>query len=227
MPLPANWFVRLVWVAVQLLCLMSIDAAEMKRYRFWTAYLAAGVMLGVFYWPEVDGWYDGWWPVVLGLVLLRLMACLEALHRETGHYQHWHFLSSGGWLLAVMNVSILWKVKGISNRDVSIELGYFANIWAASAMFYMLLGWLVVGGLRSRSRFESWHAVIVGLLVAGHAALSIIVVVQGPPTDLKIWEARDLVLTCFDSLLYLGWVLLISLLPTSSGARRDRVLRAP
>src|SRR6185369_3424632 len=93
MPTELSWFCRLLWAASLTLALIANAEAE-PPYRWWGRYLAAALLFSPLYWPELEGWTDTFWPAILGLTVLRVVAVVEAFHFHTRKFIWWSALSA-------------------------------------------------------------------------------------------------------------------------------------
>ena len=228
MPTELSWYCRLVWM-IALLMVLIADSETKTPYRWWCRYTFATLLFAPLFWPELSwwtddfpakqsGWTDAFWPVLVILTHMRVIAVLEAFHFHTRKFIWWSSLSASVFTMAFAFSGLVKIARAAPTyehaRDAFMELCAYGNIWCAAAMLTSGGLFLCFGGWRKRQ--DDFHALIVTLLCLGHGITSLIHV-AGPPSMAR-WQFWNVAVTISDGLLYLTWAVGITLFPPKHAA---------
>ncbi len=202
-----------------LLALMSCEARPL--YRWWTRYLGASLLIAPFYWPEIPGWTETFWPALLAVAVLRLVALLEALHHQTKHLRSWYGLMGGAFLFATLYCRLLWNQTVFSSELASwLKLAQATKMWPTwVALLVTGYMWVTRSGIR---READRHAALVCTLCIVHGVVAFVATL-GQFTK-ESWVTWDMAATLADAGIYLSWAFTCrcGADPDRSGARAGR-----
>ncbi len=212
------YLIRFVWIAAQVLVLIAGQSLK-SQYRCFAAYMLLSTMLSAAYWPELlPGWEEAFKGWVVAALLLRTLACLEALHVQTRGFPQWPRMMAGAFLLGFLVVLLLAGVRDNQWAGLVVEYRRYLQIWMMVVMFAVQVmlydrGWW--------ARFDR-HALVMFGLACNHGINSWLCMRAHPTGD--TWIHLDAAFTAVDAALYLAWAFAV---PAASGSGRSRLQQSP
>lgn len=193
------YFIRFVWIAAHVLVLIR-GLETHSPYRAWCAYIGLSTMLSAAYWPELlPGWDQAFASWMVAALLLRTLACLEALHHQTRDFPQWPRMMAGAFLTGFFVVALLAGVRDSRWAGLLVEYRRYLQIWtmvvmfAVQAMLYDRHWW---------SRYDR-HALILFGVACNHGLVSWWCMAKHPAA--AAWLDLNSVSIGVDAALYLAW----------------------
>lgn len=198
--------IRAVWIAAHVLVLIRGQELQ-SRYRFFAAYMLLSTMLSAAYWPELlPGWDIEFADWMVAALLLRTLACLEALHHQTREFPRWSRLMGSAFLMGAGVLLLLAGVRDNQWAGLLVEYRRYLQIWTMVVMLVVQLSLLERGWWRRRGR--DWHAIILFGIAANHGLISWWCMAKHPVAG--SWMDLNSVSIAADAALYLAWALALS-----------------
>ncbi len=200
--------VRLLWITSQIAVLIGL-AESRVRYRCFAAYMVLSMPFSLLYWPELlPGWDAVMAPYLVAILLLRTLACLEALHFQTGGFPQWPRMMAGAFLTGFFVLLLLAGVRDNRWAGLLVEYRRYLQIWT------MVVTFVVELTLLERGWFTRWplmssdpHAWILFGLALNHGLVSWWAMSQHPGA--AAWFNLNLASTAIDAALYAAWTLAV------------------
>lgn len=201
--------IRAVWIASHILVLIKGDCIR-SGYRWWCAYIGLSCMLSVAYWPELlPGWDVAFASFVVGVLLLRTIACLEALHVQTRYFPHWPRMMAGAFLMGFVVVLLLAGVRDSRWAGLLTEYRRYLQIWTVIVMGTVeLMLWDRGWGFSWQAWREDLHPFLVFVIALNHGAVSVWAMRAHP--EGAGWLNINMLATAIDSAAYLTWAFAFS-----------------
>lgn len=201
----------------------GVDVTACPRwYRAFCAYIGLSLMVSVAYWPELlPGYDDVFAPFLVGVLLLRTVACLEALHVQTREFPRWSRMMAGAFLMGFAVVLMLHGVRDDKWAGLAVELRRYLQIWLAVAMCAVQLmlydrGWpkqaeIIPNVINTKREItpvsdklaQSFHAHLLTMLAVNHGAVSVWAMRSHP--EGAGWLNLNAASTAVDAAVYLMW----------------------
>lgn len=198
------YLIRFVWIAAQVLVLIA--GQDLKaRYRAFAAYMLLSTMLSAAYWPELlPGWEQAFAPFLISVLLLRTLACLEALHHQTKYFPQWPRMMAGAFLLGFLVVILLAGVRDNQWAGLLVEYRRYLQIWLMVVMSVVELtmwdrGW----GFTLRLWRRDAHVFVLYIMAVNHGLISWWCMAKHPSDG--AWLNLNTVSTAVDAVLYMAW----------------------
>lgn len=198
------YIVRAIWLASHLCVLIRADVTH-TQYRAWCAYIGLSLMMAAVWWPEMwPGLTEVLAPWLVAVLLLRTLACLEALHVQTREFPRWSRMMAGAFLLAFAVVLMLHGVRDDRWAGLMVELRRYLQIWLAVTMCAVQLmlvdrDWTY----KIRPASAGWHARLLTILAVNHGAVSVWAMRSHP--EGAAWLNLNTASTAVDAAVYLAW----------------------
>lgn len=192
--------IRIVWIASHL-CVLFKGGIVHAGYRWWAFYIGLSCFLVAAYWPELlPGWEAEFAPFLVGVLLLRTLACLEALHVQTREFPRWPRMMAGAFLFGFVAVLVIHGVRDDRWRGNFVELRRYLQIWTAAALCsaqYMMIdrAWC--------NPAADWHARLLTVLAVNHGAVSVWCIRSHPSGP--AWLNINAFSIAVDAAVYLLW----------------------
>jgi len=185
-------------------CLGALARTSWRSYGLTLAYLAAVLPVTLGFRAE-SAWLRPWYPLLAGpLVLLRLAAGLEVLHRQTEGFYYWARLMGSAFLLAALFCCGFWVQSGGHDLLVAVvELRRLVQIFLGAVFLVVECFWLTQGGGFWRRRDHI--ALGFALLAWNHAGVSFLAGVVAWAPD--AWERVSWWSWLVDGVAYCGMAL--------------------
>ena len=152
-----------------LACCFSL--APFPQYRLTCLYLLLTIPASLSFRVE-SGWLHAWYPLLVGPVaVLRVMAGIEILHRQTEGFRFWWRLTGCAFVVAGMFAGMGWVQS--PHPDVLqsfVEFRRLMQIWLAGVFVYVECFWLTQGG--GWYRRADHFAALFAVLALNHGAVS-------------------------------------------------------
>ncbi len=152
-----------------LVCLVCLW--PLKRYRITCLYLLACLPATLTFRAESQ-WLRAWYPwLALPVVLLRLAAGVEVLHRQTEGFYYWARLTG----LAFLNGVFFAAMGAVQFRHAdalaqTVDVRRLLQIFLGGVYVYVIAFWSTQGGAWYRQRDHL--SALFGVMVLNHAAIS-------------------------------------------------------
>lgn len=154
------------------LCFVSLLSLGF-RYRLTCLYLLVCIPATLAFRVE-SSWLHTWYGILAGPVaILRLVAGVEVLHRQTEGFRYWWRLTGSAFILAGAFAALAWVQSAHPNVLQSfVEFRRLLQIWLAGLFLVVELFWISQGG--------GWYrrcdhlAVLFGLLAMNHGVVSVL-----------------------------------------------------
>ncbi len=197
------YVIRLLWITSQIAVLIGL-AESRARYRCFAAYMLLSMPFSLLYWPELlPGWDAVMAPYLVAILLLRTLACLEALHLQTGGFPQWPRMMAGAFLAGFFVLLLLAGVRDNRWAGLLVEYRRYLQIWVMIVMFAVQVmlydrGWW--------ARFDR-HALVMFGLAVNHGLVSWWAMSQHPAA--ATWLNLNVVSTALDAALYAAWTIAV------------------
>jgi len=206
--------VRLLWILAHLLCLIEVWTHRWRYHPLWQAYLGVSAPFAVIYsayfsfpsvaeiWPNFEESFAG---LMVAILLLRTLACLEALHYQTHDRdgRSWSMTNLGAYTLAFGVVLALHLSRDGQWAGLFTEYRRYLQIWIFMVM--LAVEWLTLSVGWWRNRLEDWHTAALFSLAFTHAANSLMAMTKHPTGG--VWRTADWIATLVDAVVLLCWAI--------------------
>lgn len=207
--------IRFIWIAAHVLVLIR-GLETGSPYRLFAVYVGLSCLLSAAYWPELlPGWETEFAPFIVAVLLLRTLACLEALHIQTREFPYWSRLMGIAFLMGAGTVMLLAGVRDSRWAGLLVEYRRYLQIWTMVVMFVVQVSLMDRGWWRFRVR--DWHAVVLFAMAANHGLVSWWCMAKHP--EAGAWLDLNAASIAGDSAVYLAWAFAV---PRASGLARSR-----
>jgi hypothetical protein len=152
-------------------CLVSLIRLG-YRYRLTCLYLLASIPAVLAFRSE-SGWLHLWYPLIaVPVSLLRVIAGVEVLHRQTEGFRFWYRLIGSGFLLAGMFAGLVWVQSANSDTlQYAVEMRRLVQIWLAADFIVVELFWATQNDAPFCRRADQ-IALLFGVVAVNHGAIS-------------------------------------------------------
>ncbi len=197
------YVIRAVWIVSHIFVLGRMFTSG-PRYPWFAAYMCLSCMLAVAYWPELlPGWKEAFAGWIVGVLLLRTVACLEAVHVQTREFPRWSRMMLGAFGVGFTVVLMLAAVRDSQWAGNAVELRRYLQVWTWMVMLSVQV--TLVDREWWHFRVRDWHALAMFFVAANHGAVSIWAMRSHPAgaawLNLNSWS------TAADAAVYLAWAL--------------------
>ena len=163
---------KVALAVAQLFCLFSLLSLH-PRYRLTCLYLLFCIPATLSFHAE-SVWLHAWYPwLAAPIVLLRLAAGIEVLHRQTEGFRFWWRLTGTAFVIGGFYAACGWVRSGhVDFLGSVVELRRLIQIFIAGVFLYAEGFWITEGG--GWYRRADHLAVLFGLLCLNHGVISFV-----------------------------------------------------
>ena len=152
-------------------------------------------------------------PLIM-LALLRLLAGMEVLHRQSAEFYYWGRVMGSTWLLAAMLTGLCWVIRAEPVHDSRlsevVELRRMSQIWIAMVYIVFETVWLAAGG--GWFRKVDLAAAAYGVIAVNHG-ISSILGISGRWQRVSLWFTAQPFIWGVDAACFSALALIFSRFP--------------